>query len=495
MLEINHLSIGIYDGKKGKEISIVQDISFSLKQKEIVAIIGESGSGKTMTALSIAGLLPEYSKISGEIYLNGVDLLSLNKKQLRSYQGKEIAMVYQDPMTSLNPVLRIGFQMEEPLILHAKLKKEERKRAVLEALKKAGLCEAEAIYQKYPHQLSGGMRQRVMIAMALICKPRLIIADEPTTALDVKVQEQILKLLKRINQEQETGILFISHNLNIVKDFCDRILVMHGGKIVEEGTPKEIFISPKMEYTKQLLKNILPKKAVQFSEQKQNMPKVLEVENLNVYYSQRNGAILRHNKKRKQVIFDASLEIYEGEIVGLVGRSGCGKSSLCKSILGLNTEREGVIQHYTTAPQMIFQDTYGALNPARRIEWILCEPLKIQRKLSRQQQKEKVFEMLEKVELGREYADRRPNELSGGQRQRVGIALALMLGSKFIIADEPVSALDVTIQKQILKLLLELREEYNLSYLFISHDMDVISQMCDRVIEMREGKLYKINNN
>lgn len=485
MLEVRNLSVA-FPEKTAENISAnhaVRGISFEMKKGEILAVIGESGSGKSMTALSIAGLLPAEACVFGEIIFDGQELLSLSREERRNIQGKDISMIFQEPMTSLNPVMKIGRQVEEVLLLHTKLDRTERKIRALQALADAGLEEPEKLYDAYPHQLSGGMRQRVMIAMAMVLKPQLMIADEPTTALDKNVQRQILSLLKQINADMKMGILFISHNLEVVKDFCDRILVMYEGKIVESGTPEEIFLHPQEEYTKRLLASIPKGRRTAGTGEKDKKP-VLEVEHLNVYYTEKR-------RQLKQVIYDASFTIYEKEIVGLVGDSGGGKSSLSKAILGLNTRIEGNIRHYTEHPQMVFQDPYGSLNPARKIGWILEEPLRIQGKLTNKERKEKVLHMLDRVGLGAEYAARRPRELSGGQRQRVGIALALILESRFIIADEPVSALDVTIQAQILALLKELKEEYGLSYLFISHDMAVINEMCDRVLRLEDGKIYE----
>lgn len=487
MLEVRNLTVSFTDELgKGREESVdraVRGISFSMNQGEILAIIGESGSGKSMTALSIAGLLPKTAVSSGEIFFDGCDLMSLTKKERRKIQGKEISMIFQEPMTSLNPVMKVGKQVEEMLLLHTDLDKAERKRLVLKALADSGLEKPEKLYHAYPHQLSGGMRQRAMIAMAMVLQPRLMIADEPTTALDRKIQEQILTLLRQINARRQMGILFISHNLEVVKDFCDRILVMYEGKLVEAGTPEEIFYHPKEEYTKRLLASI-PEGKRRLEITHSDREKVLSVEHLNVYYPDKGG-------KLKQVIFDANFAIYERETVGLVGDSGGGKSSLSKAILGLNTHIDGVIQHYTKYPQMVFQDPYGSLNPVRSIGWILEEPLRIQKKYTKQERRQQVQDMLERVGLDRTYLERRPSELSGGQRQRVGIALALILKSRFIIADEPVSALDVTIQAQILSLLKELGREYGLSYLFISHDMAVINEMCDRILRLEDGRIYE----
>lgn len=485
MLKVEDLSIRFSGEEEGTTIKAVDGISFSMQEGEIVAIIGESGSGKTQTALGIMGLLNDRAQCSGRIFYKGADLLSLSLAERRTYMGKEISMIFQEPMTSLNPVMKIGKQIEEQLILHDSITKEQRKERVMAALEAVGLKDAKLLCEKYPHQLSGGMRQRVMIAIGMICCPGLMIADEPTTALDVQIQEQILQLLKELNQKRRMGILFISHNLNVVKDFSDRILVMHQGKIVESGTPWEIFHAPKESYTQKLLQSIPSREGISLPGEKEGET-VLHVSHLNVFYTEGKGF---GRKKRKQVLFDINFQIHRGEAVGLVGQSGCGKSTLSKAILGLNREIEGEIIHGTVHPQMVFQDPYGSLNPAKRIGWILEEPLRIQGKMGAEKRRKAVVEMLERVGLDAGYLERKPADLSGGQRQRVGIALALIQGSELIVADEPVSALDVTIQAQILELLIELKEEFQLSYLFISHDMDVIYQVCDRVLLIREGRI------
>lgn len=468
MLNVKNLSIEFDTGE------VVDDLSFCLEKGEILGIVGESGSGKTLTALTIAGLQPKTANISGVIEINSIDILKLNDEEKREYKGKEISMIFQEPMNSLNPVFKIGTQVDEMLKMHCDLIKAERKSLILETFKLVELEDVDNIYKKYPHQLSGGMLQRVMIAMAIICQPEIIIADEPTTALDHEVQIEIIKLLKKINQVRGTSILFISHDLNVIKEICHKVLVMNEGKVVEEGLVKEIFDAPKDDYTKKLISSIVTdvKKKSEISNEK-----VLEIKNLSIYYKEAHG-------QKNYVLENIDLDIKKGEIVGLVGRSGLGKTSFSMTILGFHKGYTGEIIHYTKNPQMIFQNAYSSLNPVKKIGWILEEPLKIKGGYSNKERKEKVIEMLKKVGLSEEYAKRLPGQLSGGQRQRVSIASALMLESKFIIADEPVSALDVTIQAQILELLLELQKEFDLSLLFISHDINVIKKMCDRVKEL-----------
>lgn len=499
LLDIKNLSIGFVDTKPIQ--MVVDNISFQVDQGEILGIVGESGSGKSMTALSIMGLLKDSAKITnGEIIIEGDNLLSMSEKQRRSYLGKEIAMVFQEPMTSLNPVMKIGEQVSEMLALHTTLSRKEQKKKTLDALLKVGLNNPEDLYNKYPHELSGGMRQRVMIAMAMICKPKLLIADEPTTALDVSVQAQILSLLKKMNKEYGVSIILISHDLGVIRTMCERTIVMAEGKIVEQGLVEDIFKNPKEDYTKKLIDavpSIHKKRAKEagivtsLAIDHDKTTKMLSVEEVNIYYYQ-NGRLRRGEKK--QIVKQASFYINMGEVVGIVGESGSGKSTLARAIAGLNTLYDGEITCGEARPQMVFQDPYSSLNQAKRIGWILEEPLKIKGGFSKEERKHLVSEKLIEVGLSEEVGRRYVYQLSGGQRQRVCIAAALMLQSKFIILDEAVSALDVTIQRQILDLLMELKEKHNLTYLFISHDMNVIHEICDRVIVMNNGEIVEQGN-
>ncbi len=454
MLEVKNLTVTI------ENIQVVSDVSFSVADGEITAIVGESGSGKTMTALSIMGLLPEAASYTGEI--------------LGDAAGRDmISMVFQDPMTSLNPLMTIGKQLDEVLLLHENMDKKERYDEVINMIKRVELSEAEDIYKKYPHELSGGMRQRIMIAMALLKKPKLIIADEPTTALDHVVQEQIIELLKRINWEEKVSILFISHDLNLVKSIASSVIVMKDGVTVEKGDVVTLFEAPKHEYTKKLLDSMPKGKKVV---NRQNKEVLVEVNDVSLYY-------YVHHKK-KTVVEDVNFKVYKGEILGVVGRSGRGKTTLCKAICGLSNKYTGEIINNASLTSMVFQDTYGSLNPSKKIGWILEEPLKLLRKMSKVERRERVSDMLKEVGLSEEYMDRYPDELSGGQRQRISIAQALLSGAELMIADEPVSALDVTIQAQILDLIVRLQKSYNLTIIFISHDMHVIDKICDRVFEI-----------
>ena len=514
--------LNIKEKEKGAEL--VRSLSFTVKAGEIVGIAGESGSGKTMTALSIMGLLPKdivcqakefsfrgktdsskerfvvekekeqrlrtdaairvYKKTTEQIEKE--NLLEKTEKEYEVLRGNQIAMIFQEPMTSLNPVLRVGKQVEEVLLLHSKASQEERKQKALEAMQEAGLNNPEMFYERYPHELSGGQRQRMMIAMAMLGKPKLLIADEPTTALDAQTEEQILALLKRLSQTHHMAVLFISHNLYAVRKLCERVLILKDGVLVEEGLTEQIFKNPKADYTKKLLQSMPTGKKEQING-REGAKKLLSVERLNVYYTDKKG--LFGKPVKHQVIFDTSFSIQEGEIVGLVGESGNGKTTLIKTIAGFHKDYDGTITKTGVQMQMVFQDPYSSLNPAKKIGWILEEPLRLNTKLGAKERKKQVLQMLSEVELPDDCYDRYVRELSGGQRQRVAIAVALIQKPKLILLDEPVSALDVTIQAQILDLLLRLQKEYHLTYLFISHDKNVIEAMCDRILFMKEGRI------
>ncbi|MDO5520128.1 MAG: ABC transporter ATP-binding protein [bacterium] len=491
ILKVTDLSIGFEENKQFTQV--VKEISFDVGQGEIVGIVGESGSGKSLTSLTIMDLLSHTAKVNkGSILFEEKELLTLPMEEKRKLKGKDISMVFQEPMTSLNPLLKVGPQVEEVLVLHKDGEKKAYKERVLSMFQDVGLPNPEELYDKYPHQLSGGMRQRVMIAMAMILQPKLLIADEPTTALDVTIQKQILELLLKMNRKYGTSIIFISHDLGVVKKLCNRVIVMCEGEIVEQGKISDIFDHPKEAYTKKLLAAVPSIKANEaFSElavtgtEKESTP-ILTVKDLNVSYKVKGKGLFK-KPEEKHIVKGVSFTINEGEIFGIVGESGCGKSTLSKAIVGLNKHTQGSLELKETNPQMVFQDPYSSLNPAKTIGAILSEPLIIEGKLNSKERTEKVEQMLEEVGLPKDYSKRNIAKLSGGQRQRVAIALALMTNKKFIVLDEPVSALDVTIQDQILKLLKRLREEYQLSYLFISHDLNVVYELCDRIAVMKDG--------
>lgn len=523
MIKIEDLSVAFEDTEAVKHVSL------DLIDGEILGVVGESGSGKSVTALTLMGLTADSAQItSGRVLFDDVVLREAGKpcdKALyRKYQGARMSMVFQEPMTSLNPTQRVGRQVEEMLRLHTELKGEEMKRRVLEAFQSVGLREVEKVYSCYPHQLSGGMRQRVMIAMAVILHPRLIVADEPTTALDVTIQNQIIELLREINQKQNNAMLFITHDLNLARRLCSRIAVMKDGEVVELGETESIFRNPENAYTKRLIeavpsrvkrrKDVAPgaeeilteksegegiadNSAEEFTKkQTAGTAPILKVKNLSVYY--RDGSNSLFARKKKQcVVSGADFELYSGESLGLVGESGCGKTSLSKAILGMNKEIEGEISHTTLRPQMIFQDPYSSLNPSKTIGWLLMEPLRARAALdkafamTKEDMEAAAYDMLHRVGMEDRYFHRKPSQLSGGQRQRVSIGQALITHPGMIVADEPVSALDVTIQAQIMELMQRLQQEMHLSYLFISHDINVVYRMCDRIMVMKDGRIIE----
>ncbi len=488
MLEVTDLHIEIEDSIVPE--TVVYDFDISVGAGEIVGIVGESGSGKSMSAHAIAGLLSRKDmKKQGSIMFEGEELLSVERSRLRKIQGDDISVVFQEPMTSLDPVKTIGYQVEEALRIHSDLTDEELKKAAISMMKDVELEDAENLYYKYPHELSGGMRQRVMIAAALICDPKLLIADEPTTALDVTIQAQIIELLKKINAEKGTAILFISHDLAVVRSLCSRVVVMNKGRIVESGPVETVFNDPKEEYTRHLI-DAIPKFEKIATVTTDNTAPILEVRDVSARYKKITGYFLP-GKKSRTVVKNVSFTMYEGEILGLVGESGSGKTTLGKTILGMLVNTEGEIVHHSKMPQMIFQDPYGSLNPTRTVEWILTEPLRISGKLTKEERYEKARKMLALVGLDESYMKRKPAALSGGQRQRVCIALALMQDPKLIIADEPVSALDVTVQEQVINLLIKLNKELGIAILFISHDLKVVYELCSRIIVMKDGEIVE----
>ncbi len=506
MIKIEDLSVAFGDTE------VVKHVSLELPQGEILGVVGESGSGKSVTALTLMGLCAASARITtGRILFDDVVLQeagrTCDRNLYRQYQGSRMSMVFQEPMTSLNPTQRVGRQVEEVLRLHGSLTREEMRERVLNTFEAVGLHDTEKVYASYPHQLSGGMRQRVMIAMAVILHPRLIVADEPTTALDVTIQNQIIALLGEISQKQKNAMLFITHDLNLARRLCHRIAVMKNGMVVEYGRTEDIFGNPKEEYTKKLIEAVpsrmhrrRPVANVTNKEDRGRLDgaaPVLQVRDLSVYYQEGNNSLFSR-KKKQCVVSGADFEVYRGESLGLVGESGCGKTSLSKAILGMNWDIQGKIIHAAPRPQMVFQDPYSSLNPTKTIGWLLQEPLRAAcvrdqaLDMTKADMEAAAHDMLHRVGMGDDYFHRKPSQLSGGQRQRVSIAQALITKPGFIIADEPVSALDVTIQAQILELLRGLQEELHLSCLFISHDINVVYQMCDRIMVMKSGRIIEI---
>lgn len=510
----------------------VHSNTFTVNKGELVAIVGESGSGKSVTALSILQLLPAQAKVSGEIIFNhnkSVDLLQLPTKELTRIRGNEISMIFQEPMTSLNPVFTCGYQVIEAIRLHQKVSKAIAKQKTIELFKKVNLPDPENLIARYPHELSGGQKQRVMIAMAMSCNPALLIADEPTTALDVTVQKTILELIRSLQQENNMGVIFITHDLGVVADIADKIVVMRKGEIVEQGPAKEILFDPQHPYTKALLvcrpagktkgeklpvvsdfigekkvsNNI---KSAQRATNNEQPPTVLEVKNLHVHFPVKKNLFGKATQYFKAVD-DVSFSVQQGDIVGLVGESGCGKTTLGRSILQLIKPTSGkillegkdliqtnaeLLRKMRKDLQIVFQDPYGSLNPRITIGEAILEPLKVHAVLSNnKQRKEKVMELLEKVSLDTSHYNRYPHQFSGGQRQRICIARALALNPSFLIFDESVSALDVSVQAQVLNLLNDLKAEFGFTAIFISHDLSVVHYICNRILVMYKGKIVE----
>lgn len=513
LLSVEALSVSFPSGAKRRKVT--ENVSFSVREGEILGIAGESGSGKSMTALAVMGLLPEEAvRECKRISFDGQDLCFPGEKGKkeeellrRELSGKEISMIFQEPLTSLNPVLTIGRQMEEPLLLHRDLNKEQRKEEIIQALSRAELKNPEKLLSAYPHHLSGGMRQRVMIAMAMINKPRLLIADEPTTALDAVTEREIVELIRRQAKENNTAVIFISHDLSVLASLCDRVMIMKDGRVVEEGETDRIFTAPEHGYTKRLLaaaaKGTKAASAEQTEEGTDGEKRMLLVENLSVSYKQSG---LFSKGEEKKALSEVSFFVKKQEIFGVVGESGCGKSTLLKVIAGLHKEFEGTVerageeavtektavgQRKRTGVGMVFQDPYTSLNPAKTVGWILEEPLRLNTNLKKEERIARVKELLAETELPEEVIHRHVSELSGGQRQRVAIAAALITNPALVLLDEPVSALDVTVQAQILELLLRLQKEHGLTYVFVSHDMTVVRKLCDRVMVMKDGSVVE----
>ncbi len=511
--------------------SVVRGVSFDVHQGETVAIVGESGSGKSVTSLSIMRLLaPMSSRIEGEIILNGRDLTKLTDKQMREIRGNEASMIFQEPMTSLNPIFTIGRQISEVLTRHRGLSKADARAETVRLLEKVRIPNASSRFDEYPHQFSGGMRQRVMIAMALASKPKLLIADEPTTALDVTIQGQILDLIKILQEEEGMSVLFITHDMGVVAEIADRTIVMYRGEQVEAGPTDEIFHHGKHPYTRALLSAVPKLGSMQNRQWPMRFPvvdlktgaadeptevpgtvatgrtPVLSVKNLVTRFPIRSGLLSRQTGA-VHAVEDVSFDLFEGETLSLVGESGCGKSTTGRSIMRLVEPSSGEItldgfdvlkldpaglRNMRKSVQMIFQDPFSSLNPRMTVGSAISEPFIKHRLGTAKQAKEKTADLLEKVGLSADMARRYPHEFSGGQRQRIAIARALALDPKVIVADESVSALDVSIKAQVCNLLLDLQQSLDLAFLFISHDMAVVERVSHRVAVMYLGEIVEI---
>jgi peptide/nickel transport system ATP-binding protein len=549
LLQIENLCIDFISEKarrKRKEIAhAVKNISFAVNRGEIMALVGESGSGKTVTALSIMQLLasPPASYAAGEILFSedgrdAEDLLEKSRKELRRIRGNKIAMIFQEPMSSLNPVFTCGRQVMEAIRSHKKVSKEEAIRQTIEWLSRVRLPNPKNIFFRYPHQLSGGQKQRVMIAMAMCCRPSLLICDEPTTALDVTVQKNILELIRQLQKEQNMGVIFITHDLGVVAELADNVAVMYKGEIVEQKSAREIFNQPKHAYTKALLacrpvnhqrgerlpvvSDFLQAEGEKSKVKSQRTPEnneqpatnnqqlvtgnprmpLLEVKQLAVWFPSRKNLFGKPLEFIKAVD-NISFEVFRGETLGLVGESGCGKTTLGRALLrlieptkgrilyagnDLTAKRSHALNSLRKEIQIVFQDPYSSLNPRMTIGAAIAEPMKVHQLFTRGR-KDRVIELLQKVGLDAEHFNRYPHEFSGGQRQRIVIARALALSPSFVVCDESVSALDVSVQAQVLNLLNDLKKEFGFTIIFISHDLSVVRYISDRIIVMNKGKI------
>ena len=543
ILEIKNLKVSFLSDDQWHEA--VHGIDFEVFEGRTLGIVGESGSGKSVSCLSVMHLLnPKISRVKADaMLLNGADIKDFNERQMAEVRGKRIAMIFQEPMTSLNPVYRCGSQVSEMIRQHEKVTKKEARDRAISLFRQVMLPRPEAIYDSYPHELSGGQKQRVMIAMAIACHPQILIADEPTTALDVTVQKEILKLLRKLQEETGMGMVFITHDLGVVAEIADDVVVMHHGEILEKGEVKQVLEHPQHPYTQGLLacrppmkirlrklpivkefldghwsggkEQILRELQITEEQRRQHLQAlyahdpILKVEHLRTWYPLKKGVFGRVYDHVKAVD-DVTLEVYEGETLGLVGESGCGKTTLGRSILRLQEPTGGKVwfdgvevtalgkadlRAFRKQAQIVFQDPYSSLNPRIRIGEAIAEPLKVHGiERDRKKCRRIVCDLLEQVGLEADHYDRYPHEFSGGQRQRICIARALAVNPRLVICDESVSALDVSVQAQVLNLLNRLKEECHLTYIFISHDLSVVRFMSDRVLVMYNGQPVEYND-
>jgi peptide/nickel transport system ATP-binding protein len=498
LLDVANLTLKI--GASGR--TVVNDVSFQVFPGEIVGIVGESGSGKTLAARAVMGFIPPAVRLEGgAIRFDGQDVMAMSAKDLRAMRGSRVGMVFQEPMTSLNPSMLIGRQLEEGLALHRKLDSAGRRELILDMLRRVGIRDPEGAFNAYPHQYSGGMRQRIMLASVMLLKPALLLADEPTTALDAVVQRDVMELMVDLTKENGTAVLLISHDLGMVARYCSRIVVMCQGDVVEQGKSEDILARPQHPYTRKLL-SAMPHRLPARHLPEAKTP-IVAVRDLVVEYPGRQGFFRKEQAKR--ALHGISLDVKPGEVVAVVGGSGSGKTTLGQSIVGLVKPAGGEIRFngkpiarsdaafwdYRLNCQMVFQDPYSSLDPRMTIGQLVAEPLRLVPDMSPADRTARVAEVLSEVGLGEGFAERYPHELSGGQRQRVAIARAVVRRPSFVIADEPVSALDVTVRAQVLELFAELQKKHGFSCLFISHDLGVVEQVADRVIVMQDGRIVE----
>ena len=502
-LSVEHLSIEVGAGAARKVV--VQDLSFALYPGRTLCIAGESGSGKSLASLAVMGLLPKGVKASaGAIRFGDRDLLRLPERDMQALRGKRIGMIFQEPMTSLNPLLTVGQQLAETLRRHEALDRSQVRLRCREMLEAVRMPQVEKRLAQYPHELSGGMRQRVMIAMAMLCQPQVLIADEPTTALDVTIQAQILELMRELQQQFQTSLLLITHDMGVVAEMADEVVVMNQGQLEERGSLQQVFTTPQAAYTRKLMAAVPVLGTAAPMETLSEQPVVLAVKDLSVRFALRHGWFER--PRTVHAVEGVSFELRHGETLGLVGESGCGKSTTGKAVMNMlayqgsirlrGQELNGLggeaLQRVRRDIQMVFQDPYAALNPRKTVFDLVGEPLLIHDRMAEPARRARVAQLLQQVDLPTVAMERYPHQFSGGQRQRLCIARALALNPKVIIADESVSALDVSVQAQVLDLLERLRAEHGLSYLFISHDMAVVERICHRVAVMYAGRIVEI---
>lgn len=536
LLSVRDLSVQFKT--KGQSVTAVDRVSFDIAEGQTIGLVGESGSGKSVTSLAIMGLVPQPpGHISGEIWFKDQNLLRLNEKQLRPMRGNRISMIFQEPMTSLNPVFRVGNQVAEVLRLHKSMNKKQALARTIELFDLVGIPEPHRRIRSYPHEMSGGQKQRVMIAMAIACQPELLICDEPTTALDVTIQKQVLELLMDLQKQFGMSMLFITHDLGVIADLAENVVVMYRSQLVEKNSTQSIFHLPKHPYTKGLLacrphldKN--PERLLtvadyldpitgkekqietdrlkpQVKKDKSHNPVLLSVNDLKTYFPIKGG-LLGRTQGHVKAVDGVSFEVRRGETLGLVGESGCGKTTLGRTLLRLQQATSGSLTYdgvdvlsqnaeamrsLRSKMQIIFQDPYASLNPRMTIADILLEPLTLHGPVvSKAEKIQQAVMLLEKVGMSADLINRYPHEFSGGQRQRICIARALAVNPEFIVCDESVSALDVSVQAQVLNLLLDLQREYGLTYIFISHDLSVVNFIADRVAVMQQGRIVELNS-